>query len=83
MFRTYLTYFLAYTDNTDLAILLNKDTFEPDPFITLIQGRLYEQEYLGHGTAHCPCHAPSSFDFWFTYSHILFCTYPQRRGQET
>ena len=25
-------YFLAYTDNTDLAILLNKDTFEPDPF---------------------------------------------------
>ena len=28
------TYFLAYTDNTDLAILLNKDTFEPDPFIT-------------------------------------------------
>ena len=28
------TDFLAYTDNTDLAILLNKDTFEPDPFIT-------------------------------------------------
>ena len=27
-------YFHAYTDNTDLAILLNKDTFEPDPFIT-------------------------------------------------
>ena len=27
-------YFLAYTENTDLAILLNKDTFEPDPFVT-------------------------------------------------
>ena len=27
-------YFRAYTDNTDLAILLNKDTFEPDPFVT-------------------------------------------------
>ena len=26
-------YFLAYTDNTDLAILLNKDTFEPDPIV--------------------------------------------------
>ena len=26
-------YFLAYTDNTDLVILLNKDTFEPDPFV--------------------------------------------------
>ena len=27
-------YFLAYTDNTDLAILLNKDTFEPDKIVT-------------------------------------------------
>ena len=27
-------HFLSYTDNTDLAILLNKDTFEPDPFVT-------------------------------------------------
>ena len=45
--------------------------------------RLYEQKYLGHGTAHCPCHASSSFSFWFTYSHILLCTYPQRCGQET
>ena len=25
--------FRAYTDNTDLAILLNKDTFEPDPSV--------------------------------------------------
>ena len=25
--------FRAYTDNTDLAILLNKDTFEPDPLV--------------------------------------------------
>ena len=25
--------FLAYTGNTDLAILLNKDTFEPDPMV--------------------------------------------------
>ena len=26
-------YFRAYTDNTDLAILLNKDTFEPEPIV--------------------------------------------------
>ena len=26
-------YFRAYTDNTDLAVLLNKDTFEPDPVV--------------------------------------------------
>ena len=25
--------FMAYTGNTDLAILLNKDTFEPDPMV--------------------------------------------------
>ena len=25
--------FIAYTGNTDLAILLNKDTFEPDPVV--------------------------------------------------
>ena len=25
--------FVAYTDNTDLAILLDKDTFEPDPMV--------------------------------------------------
>ena len=25
--------FMAYTGNTDLAILLNKDTFEPDPIV--------------------------------------------------
>ena len=25
--------FMAFTDNTDLAILLNKDTFEPDPIV--------------------------------------------------
>ena len=25
--------FIAYTGNTDIAILLNKDTFEPDPAV--------------------------------------------------
>ena len=33
MSRTSLDQFIAYTDNTDLAILLNKDTFEPDPVV--------------------------------------------------
>ena len=31
-------YFRAYTDNMDLAILLNKDTFEPDPTVITVQG---------------------------------------------
>ena len=30
--------FMAFTGNTDLAILLNKDTFEPDPNCSHIQG---------------------------------------------
>ena len=29
--------FIAYTGNTDLAILLNKDTFEPDPIVLTFQ----------------------------------------------
>ena len=40
--------FISFTGNTDLVILLNKDTFEPDPFVlTFNQGRLHEQRYLG------------------------------------
>ena len=34
MFRTS---FIAYTGNTDLAILLNKDTFEPDPVVLVFR----------------------------------------------
>ena len=29
--------FIAYTGNTDLAILLNKDTFEPDPMVLVFR----------------------------------------------
>ena len=29
--------FIAYTGNTDLAILLNKDTFEPDPIVLIFK----------------------------------------------
>ena len=29
--------FIAYTGNTDLAILLNKDTFEPDPMVLALK----------------------------------------------
>ena len=69
-------YFRAYTDNTDLAILLNMDTFEPDPFVL----SFYEQKYLGHGATHCSRPASSSFSFWITYSHILLGTHSQRCG---
>ena len=29
--------FMAFTGNTDLAILLNKDTFEPDPIVNTLK----------------------------------------------
>ena len=41
-----------YTGNTDLAILLNKDAFEPDPMVFAFEGRLHKQRYVGHGTTH-------------------------------
>ena len=28
---------MAFTGNTDLAILLNKDTFEPDPIVNTVK----------------------------------------------
>ena len=31
--------FIAYTGNTDLAIWLNKDTFEPDPMVLVFRKR--------------------------------------------
>ena len=34
--------FIAHTGNTDLAILLNKYTFEPDPMVLDLQGELHK-----------------------------------------
>ena len=44
--------FIAHTGNTDFAILLKKDTFEPDPMGFRLQGRLHKQRYAGHGPTH-------------------------------
>ena len=56
---------------------------EARPFSSHIQGRLYEQRYLGHGTTHRSRPAASPVSFWHTYSHILLGTHPQCCGQET
>ena len=65
--------FMAYTSNTDLAILLNKDTFERSH----IQGRLYEQRYLGYGLAHCSRDPETSISLWFTDCYLLLSTHSQ------
>ena len=76
-------YFLAYTDNTDLAILLNKDTFEPDPFVISFKVESTSKNTWGmvllivRALLRRPSLSGSP------YSHILLCTYPQCCGQET
>ena len=71
--------FMAFTGNTDLAILLNKDTFEPDP-IVLVQGRFYEQRFLGYDFAHCAWLPETSIHHWLTDRYFLLGTHPQCCG---
>ena len=56
--------FIAHTGNTDLAILLNKDTFEPDPLVLafredstskgtlIVRGLLRAPHFLVHQQSH-------------------------------
>ena len=59
-------YFRAYTDNTDLAILLNKDTFEPDPFVISLKVESTSKNTWGMVLLIVRAHASSSFYFWIT-----------------
>ena len=52
--------FIAYTGNTDLAILLNKDTFEPDPKVLT-----YKVDSTSKGTW------GSSFEAYCDALHLL------------
>ena len=74
--------FIAKTGNTDLAILLNKDTFEPDPMVLAFR-KLHKQRYLGtwfySSFEHC-CAAPHFRDI---NGHILLSTHSLCRCQET
>ena len=72
--RTSLITFSYYTDNMDLAILLNKDTFEPDPTVSRSRP-LHEQKYVGHGTTHRSSPAAQPVSFWHTYSHSARYTF--------
>ena len=76
-------YFRAYTDNMDLAILLNKDTFEPDPTVLTFKADSTSKNTWGMVLliVRALLRRPSLSGI--TYSHILLCTYPQCCGQET
>ena len=74
--------FIALTGNTDLAILLNKDTIERDPMVfafkedSTSEGTLCMVLLIVRGLLGRP------FTFWNTDGHIMLCTHSQRRCQE-
>ena len=72
--------FMAFTGNTDLALLLKKDTFETDPLVLTFKVRLYEQKYLGYDFDHCSTPPETSISHWFTDCYFLLGTYPQCCG---
>ena len=45
-----------------------------------IQGRLYEQRYLGYGLAHCSRPPETSISLWFTDCYFLLSAHSQCRG---
>ena len=75
--------FKAYTGNTDLAILLNKDTFEPDPMVLAFKEDSTSKKYVGYGSTHRSRPTATPFTFWYTDCHFLLGTHPQCCGQET
>ena len=76
-------YFRAYTDNMDLAILINKDTFEPDPTVLTFKADSTSKNTWGMVLliVRALLRRPSLSGI--TCSHVLLCTYPQCCGQET
>ena len=74
--------FIANTGNTDLAILLNKDTFEPDPTVFAFKEDSTSKSTWGI-TSHRARPAATPFSFQYSDGHMLLCTHPQRRDQET
>ena len=75
--------FMAHTGNTDLAILLNKDTFEPDPIVLTFKADSTSKGTWVYGLAHCSRPPETSLSFWFTDCYLLLSTHSQRRGEET
>ena len=75
--------FIACTGNTDLAILLNKDKFEPDPVVFALKedstskGTWSMVLLIVRGLLRRP------FTFRDTNGHISLSTHSQRRREET
>ena len=65
---------IAYTGNTDLAILLNKDTFEPDPAVFAFNEDSTSKGTWGHGPTHRSRPAASPFSLRHRYGQVTLCS---------
>ena len=72
--------FIAYTGNMDLAILLNKDTFEPDPVVLTFKVDSTGKGTWGYGLAHRSRPPETSITFWIADCYFLLSTHSQCRG---
>ena len=75
--------FIAYTGTTDLTILLNKDTFEPNPEVCAFQEASSSKDTWGRVLLVVRGLVRRPFLFWHSHSHVLLRPHPQCRGQET
>ena len=57
--------------NTDLAILLNKDTFEPDPMVLTFKADSTSKATWGMFFAHCSRPPETSISLWITDFYLL------------
>ena len=75
--------FFKKPGNTDLAILLNKDTFEPDPVVLAFKEDSTSKSTWGMVLLIVRGLLRRQFTFWYTDCHILLSTHSQCRGQKT
>ena len=72
--------FLVCTGNTDLAILLNKGTFEPDPKVLTYKVASTSKGSWGMVFTHLSRSPATPISLWITDCYILLSTHSQRCG---
>ena len=75
--------FVAYTGGTDLAILLNKNTFEPDAAVAVINESSTSKDTWRDGCTGCSWTVSPPISLGHSYGHILLCPHSQCRGQKS
>ena len=83
MFRNISDQSTAHTGNTDLAILLNKDTFEPDSMVLAFRECSTSKCTWGMVLLIVRGLLRRPFSFRYSDGHFLLCAHPECCGQET